>query len=476
MPALIDLPPELLSRIASHLFQCDYASCVGYVDDGFGSLRLSCRAVETKTRHTFERAAFSAVAVTLQAKSLQTLYMIASQRRFGGLIKKLVILKADHPVYDAPVGASTPAFRVPRAHELGSYGVIELPRVGEDGVYPNNGLTLKERVHLGLQDVFAKTVAVTPNLQELVIEPDFMASFWLDSPPRQDQPDELAQRMHQSTTRRIKIRHARNLHQFEDSDSDVESLHGANQDYDDDRYMDPRHTEAYVYPDYLLYLIATVAHRQGIQLTSLSSDDPSAPSIRARTFVELVPALQSLEHLDICMAVGSITTLVRKDKSVLHDLDDKPIADSFSHALGRLQCLRTLTLSFDDLYFEDDRFPMLGKSLDAISQQTFVRLTNVHIYHASFKGKALCCFLHNQRSLLTRLCLSRIALPTLEHWRPIFALLLGEAQELVDLDLSYLRSYSWGEELFRSRMHCHGREATITELQQVLDHSPGTLQ
>ena len=86
------------------------------------------------------------------------------------------------------------------------------------------------------------------------------------------------------------------------------------------------------------------------------------------------------------MAVESITKLVRKDKSVLHDLDDKPIADSFSHALGRLQFLRTLTLSFDELYWEDDRFLMMAKSLNAISQQTFVRLINVHIQNAYFKN------------------------------------------------------------------------------------------
>ena len=86
------------------------------------------------------------------------------------------------------------------------------------------------------------------------------------------------------------------------------------------------------------------------------------------------------------MAVESITKLVRKDKSVLRDLDDKPIADSFSHALGRLQFLRTLTLSFDELYWEDDRFLMMAKSLNAISQQTFVRLINVHIQNAYFKN------------------------------------------------------------------------------------------
>jgi hypothetical protein len=475
MAALIDLPPELLSRIASYLFQFDAAPYDVYEDHGFCSLRLSCRAIETKTRHTFERAAFSTVAVTLHAKSLQALYITASQKRFGGLIKKLVFRKVHHPVYDAPVGTSTSFFRVPRQHEYGSYGVIELPRVGDDGVYPNDGLTLKERVHLGLQDVFAKTVASTPNLRELAVEQDFMASFWLDSPSRQDQLDELAQRMHQSTNRRIQSQHAHDIVQDDDSDSDVESLHGANQDYDNDRHMDPYHIEAYVYPDYLLYLIATAAHRQGIQLTSLSSGDPSALSIRARTFVELLPALQSLEHLDISMAVESIIKLVRKDKSVLHDLDDKPIADSFSHALGQLQRLRTLTLSFDDLYLEDDRFPMMAKSLNAISQQTFVRLTNVHIHNAYFEGKTLCRFLHNQRSLLRRLCLDYIALPTLGHWRPILALLLGEAEELLDLDLSFLRSHSEEKALFRSRMHCYGREEAMTELQRALDYFSGTL-
>lgn len=157
----------------------------------------------------------------------------------AGLIKKLVIQKVHHPVYDAPVGTSISTFRPLRQHEYASYGVIELPRVGDDDVYPNDGLTLKERVHLGLQDVSAKTVALTPNLRELVVERSFMASFWLDSPSRQDQLDELAQRMHQSTTRRIQYQHAHDIHRDDDSDSDMESLHGAYQDYDDDRHMDP---------------------------------------------------------------------------------------------------------------------------------------------------------------------------------------------------------------------------------------------
>ena len=79
-------------------------------------------------------------------------------------------------------------------------------------------------------------------------------------------------------------------------------------------------------------------------------------------------------------------------------------------------------------------------------------------------SKTLCRFLHNHRSLLRRLCLDYIALPTLEHRRHIFALLLGEAQELLDLDLSHLRSQSEEKALLKSRMHCHGRKEAITEL------------
>jgi hypothetical protein len=73
MAALVDLPTELLSRIASFLFQFDPASHDAYEDHWFCSLRLSCRAIETETQHTFERAAFSTVAVTLHAKSLEAL-------------------------------------------------------------------------------------------------------------------------------------------------------------------------------------------------------------------------------------------------------------------------------------------------------------------------------------------------------------------------------------------------------------------
>lgn len=54
MAALIDLLAELLSRFASHLFRLDSASHNADEDHGFCSLRLSNRAIEGKTRYTFE--------------------------------------------------------------------------------------------------------------------------------------------------------------------------------------------------------------------------------------------------------------------------------------------------------------------------------------------------------------------------------------------------------------------------------------
>ena len=483
MAALVDLPAELLSRIASHLFCFDPASHNTYEDHGFYSLRLSCRGTEARTRYAFARAAFSTIAVTLHATSLQRLQNIASQGQIGRTIKKLVFVKARHQVFDQVIATSESV----RQHEYASYGVIELPRDGDDGVYPNDGLTLKRRVHLGLQDVFAKTLSLTPNLQDLVIEPNFVASFWLDSPSRQDQLNEMAQRMYQSAIDEVQNQRAHDIHADEGSEFspefDMESVHGDNQDYDDDKYKDSYHIETYVYPDYLLYLVATTAHRQCIQFTTMGSSNPMTSSIRARTFVELVPALQSLQHLEISMAMESITKLVRKDNSGLHDVDGMPIADSFGHALGRLQRLRTLRLSFDDNYWENDRNPMMAESLRAISQQTFGRLANIHIENAYFGGDTLCHFLHNQRSILRELGLHCITLPTIEHWRPIFALLLWEAPELWNLACSRptpqsemmvsFEEYTRWRNVFR--MRCCGREQVAAELQRALDYFSGTL-
>lgn len=74
---------------------------------------------------------------------------------------------------------------------------------------------------------------------------------------------------------------------------------GENQDYDNDDYDDPHHLETHVYLDYLFYLIASAVHVRDLQLSSLSSINANASSVRAHTFVELAPALQSLQHLII---------------------------------------------------------------------------------------------------------------------------------------------------------------------------------
>lgn len=484
MATLIDLPAELLSRIASYLFCLAPASHDAYEDRGFCSLRLSCRNTEAKTRYLFDSAAFSTVVVTLHAKSLRRLYDIASQDRFGRLLKKLVFKKARHQVFDQVVGTSGSA----RQHEYASYGVIELPREGDDGVYPNSGLSLKKRVRFGLQDTFAKVVALTPNLRELVIERNFMASFWLDLPSRQDQLNEAAQRMYQSTTeesQNVRARHLQGDVGFNpDSDSGGDSLHGENEDYDDDDYEPAYHIEAYVYPDYLLYLISMAAHQQGIRISSLSSNNAEAASIRARTFLELGPALQSLHHLEISMSVGSVTKLHRRDGSALQDIGGRPAAQSFSHALSRLTGLESLTLAFDEHYWEDDRLPMIAKSLNAISQRPFERLTKIDIEHACFEGKTLCHFLYNQRSILQALDLHYILLPTVEHWRPILAVLLGESPALLDLGLTNLLARADSETLMSTEEFkkwrngswtlSSGREKISAELQRLLGYFSGT--
>jgi len=482
MAVLIDLPAELLSRIACYLFyeNPSYFACYdAYEDHGFCSLRLSCRVIEAKTRYAFERAVFSTVVVTLHAKSLQRLHNIASQDRFGRLIKELVVTKARRPVFDQVTATSESV----RQHEYASYGVIELPREGDDGVYPNNGLTLKRRVRLGLQEIFAKFVAMAPNFQKLMIGKGFMASFWLDSPSRQDQLNEAARHMYQSTTEGFHDNRAHDVHEDAGSDSnpgsDMDSLHGENEDYDDDKHEDPYHIEAYVYADYLLFFIMNAAHQRGIQLSSLRFSDPKA-LIRARTFVELVPALQSLQHIDISLNVDSITKLVRKDKSALHEVDGQPVANSFGRALGRLHSLRTLTLSFDVDYCEDDRHPMLAEGLSAIGQHSFPHLANIDIRYASFEPTALYRFLCNQRSVLQRLYLEYILLPTVEEWRPTFALLLGEAPKFSRLDCRKLLARSDLEIMLatelddRSDMSRRGRARISDKLQELLSYFDGT--
>jgi hypothetical protein len=89
-----------------------------------------------------------------------------------------------------------------------------------------------------------------------------------------------------------------------------------------------------------------------------------------------------------------------------------------------------------------------------------------------------CHFLHNQRSVLRTLRLRNINLPTLEHWQPIFALLLGEAPGLSDLNcdeptarpdttVSFEEYRRWETGSF---MCCCGKEEVTAELQRALDY------
>lgn len=291
--SLADLPAELLSRIASHLWYPRSALTESdglYVDCGFCSLRLCCRSIEAKTQYTFGRAAFSAIVVTLHAKSLLRLLGISNDPRFGKWINKLAFSKTAHPEYDA-TNAVVGAEEVGRWHAYAGYGVIELPKEGTDGVYPNHGMSLRNRVRLGLQDCFASIMAQTPNLKELVIAPHFMASFWLDSPSRQEQLDQRAQREY-----RVAQEREADGDSMSGDDSDLDAFDGENEDYDSDGSEDPHQLETYVYPDYLFYVVARAALHQRLRLSVLFCFNSSAMSLRARTCVELAPALKHLQH------------------------------------------------------------------------------------------------------------------------------------------------------------------------------------
>lgn len=422
MASLAELPTELLSRIASYLWYAEPKSYGRYADDGLCSLRLSCRSLQAKTQYAFERAVYSTMAVTLDAKSLSKLRDVSSDSRFGKLIGKLVFFKALHPVYDSVVAASQSEGlhdgRLQRVHEYARYGVIELPKYGVDGVYPNDGLKLRKRVRLGLQDCLRSIMAQTPNLRDIVLEPDFMALFWLDTPSRQEQLNERA----------AQIQNMQPGSAAADSE-EILHLHADNEDYDTDVFDDYSHLETYIYTDHLLYQIVSAAHHSSLPLSSLTSSNLYASSIRARTIVELVPALHSLQNLDLTFSVQHTMTLHRMDGSALHVLggnDEELPAASLGAALSSLPSLRSLALTFDEDYGGIRQSVHTTESLRGLGERRFEHLSSIRLLRAAFVGHDLYHFLRVQRSGLQLLDLQRITLQTVKHWRPILQLMLED--------------------------------------------------
>lgn len=422
MALLTGIPAELLSRIASHLFSSGHLKDK-FKDDGFCNLRLSCRALELKTRFIFERAAFSSRRVTLRACSLLRLRDISHHPHFGKLIKKLVFVKAKHPVYDVetiPLGPEGPY----RFHQYAQYGVIELPKHGSDGVYPNRSFTLRNRVQLGLQGCLDAIMAHTPNLKHVVIKENFMACFWLDSPSRQEQLNQQAQCRYQSNV---------------NSDSEPDSVDKENEDYDNDDVDDPNSIEAHVYSDHLLYLVMRAAQRNGIRLSSLNSTNTASSAIRARTFVEVASALHDLKHLDIGLSASNPTKLRRMDGTALYGLEGaRPVAKSLGHAINSLRDLQSLELAFDDLYWEENRHISVSQSLRGLGDRPFKHLSSVGIRDVAFEGSDLFNFVKQQKSTIRRLLLSYITLPNVEDWRLLLAMVLESLLLLTELECTYL--------------------------------------
>lgn len=128
--------------------------------------------------------------------------------------------------------------------------------------------------------------------------------------------------------------------------------------------------------------------------------------------------------------------------SVLHDHEDsKPTAKAFSHALSTLRDLRSLKLTFDDYYWEDDRLSSVSKSLSGLSQHPFEHLSDIGIRFASFKGKTLCHFFYNQGSILRQLTLHRIVLVTVRALTTNCGSVAGRGTDAREATL--LRAYRW---------------------------------
>lgn len=451
MISLDQLPAELLSRIARHLFSLHENR---FEDDGLCNLRLSCRLIEFKTRYLFEKTAFATIIVSLRAHSLSRLEVISNHDRFGKLIKKLVFVKADNSKFDE----NTNSERQYPTHEYAGYGVIELPKHGYDGVYPNGSFTLRKRVQLGLQGNLEVAMAHASNLKDVVIEPGFLSSFWLDSPTRQEQLNEQAQRSHQSVAESIGEGALR---------PDIIDLE--NEDYDNDDIDDPDRIEAYVYSDYLLYLILRAAQQNGIRLSSLGSTDNLSSAIRARTFVEVAPALQGLEHLNISFSASNPTKLRRMDGTALYDIEGgRHVFQSLGSALNSLRGLKRLRFAFDDFYWEEDRHAKISMSLRGLSDHRFEHLTSVGIEDSSFEDQDLFQFIKQQKSTIRQLLLAYVTLPSIEHWRPILTLMLEETLLLTEAQCTQLYG---GPSFFDSTLE-HGQSCCDIkgfDRQHVLD-------
>jgi|SRR5690242_13426231 len=454
MISLDQLPAEMLSRIASHLFLTDSLHENRFEDDGLCNLRLSCRSVESKTRYMFERAAFATIFVTLRAHSLSRLEVISNHDRFGKFIKKLVFVKADNSKFDETTNSER---RYP-THEYAGYGVIELPKHGYDGVYPNGSFTLRKRVQLGLQGNLEAAMAHASNLKDVMIEPGFLSSFWLDSPARQEQLNEQAQHSHRSVAESIR-----------EGAPGPDIIDFENEDYDNDDIDDPYRIEAYVYSDYLLYLILRAAQQNGIRLSSLDSTDNLSSAMRARTFVEVAPALQSLKDLNISFSASNSTKLRRMDGTALYDIEgSQPIVQSLGSALNSLRGLKRLRFAFDDFYWEEDRHAKISKSLRGLSDHRFEHLTSVEIEDSSFEDQDLFQFIKQQKSTIRQLLLAYVTLPSIENWRPILTLMLEETLLLAEVRCTQLYG---GPSFFDSTLE-HGQsccEIKGFKRQHVLD-------
>ncbi|KAJ4991655.1 hypothetical protein SVAN01_02770 [Stagonosporopsis vannaccii] len=303
-------------------------------------------------------------------------------------------------------------------------------------------------------------MARTPNLKEVLIQPSFLASFWLDSPTRQEQLNEQAQHNCQSIVNGETL----------GSDSEPDVIDRENEDYDNDDADDPYKIEAYVYSDYLLYLIMRAAQRNGICLSSLSSTDMLSSAIRARTFVEVAPALQGLEHLNICFSASNPTKLSRMDGTALYDLEqDRTVAKSLGCTLSSLRGLKSLKLAFDDFYWEEDRHSKISKSLHGLSDRSFEHLISFEVENASFEGQDLLRFSKQHKSLIRRLRLRFITLPSIEHWRPILTMMLNQMLLLTEAWCTQL----YGDPGFLNATHDPGQsccDIRCFERQDILDH------
>lgn len=427
MASFADLPAEVLCLVASHLSHTDKDSHDQFIGKAFCCLRLSCRAVQTKTQYAFERAAFSTVAVRLDAKSLKKLRDVANHPRLGKQIHKLVFSKAQHPVYDISPAKTARRGMYNPGQEYRGYGIIELPKDGYDGVYPNDGLMLPQRVRRGLQSCLGSVMSNTPNLRDVFIKPGFMASFWLDTPSRQEQLDERAAQVQKmQSTESLDV----------EADVDEATMRALdNEDYDVDVDDDPSPLETYIYPDHLLHLVVSAAHFNSISLSSITYNDNKSACVRARTIVELTPALRSLQHLNLSIGAANANMLYRRDGTSLHSLEtsSEPAVASLGTALSSMSELRTLKIAFDMTYFEDDRWPNITSTLRGISDAHLPHLTSFSIMLAAFAANDLCDFLRAHQATLQELHIAGTYLPDEDDWQPILKLMYNDMPNLETL-------------------------------------------